>query len=110
MTQRRTVGKGGKKPRQRRGLRRRERGGCDTAIQKKKSRAKSATCGEKAMAVIQPYKRRRAAPKARPTEKGNLRGDKGGRERGKAYPQPLPKGGEGATQEARFAEKRKGWL
>ena len=60
------------------------------------------------MAVIQPYKRRRAAPKARPTEKGNLRGDKGGRERGKAYPQPLPKGGEGATPEVRPAEKGDG--
>ena len=46
------------------------------------------------MAVIQPYKKRRAtpearpaekhdrAPKARPTEKGNLRRDKGGGERG----------------------------
>ena len=51
-------------------------------MQKKKSRAKSATYGEeKGVAVIQPYKRRRAAPKARPVEKGNLRGDKGGRER-----------------------------
>ena len=28
------------------------------------------------------YKRRRAAPKARPTEKGNLRRDKGGGKRG----------------------------
>ena len=45
------------------------------------------------MAVIQPYKRRRAAPKARPTEKGNLRGDKGGWKRGKAYPSPSQKEG-----------------
>ena len=56
--------------------------------------------------------RREAAPKARPTEKGNLRGDKGGGERGRigAYPLPLPKGGEKATPDARPAEKRKGRL
>ena len=82
MTQLETAGKGGKKPRRRRGLRRKS-DGCDTAIQKKKSRAKSATYGEeKGVAVIQPYKRRRAAPKARPAEKGNLSRDKGGGERG----------------------------
>ena len=53
--------------------------------------------------------RREAAPKARSTEKGNLIGDKGGWERGRAYPQPLPKGGEDATPEARPAEKKQ-WL
>ena len=84
MTRRETAGVGGKKPRRRRGL------------------------GRKAMAVIQPNKGRRAAPKARPTEKGNLRGDKIGRERGGAHPQPLPKGGEKATPEARPAENGDG--
>ncbi len=36
------------------------RGGCH---------ARGAACGEIAMAVIQPYKRRRATPDARPAEK-----------------------------------------
>ena len=88
-----------------------EGGGDAITVQRKKSRDGGEACGEKAMAVIQPYKRRRAAPKARPTEKGNLRGDKGGGERGRigAYPQPLPRGGEKATPEARPAEKKQ-WL
>ena len=76
MTLRETAGIGGKKPRRRRDLRRKS-DGCDTAIQKKKSHAGGATCGERAMAVIQPYKKRRATPEARPAEKGNLRRDKG---------------------------------
>ena len=37
------------------------------------SRARGAACVEKAMAVIQPYKRRRATPKARPAEKKEWR-------------------------------------
>ena len=47
--------KEGRMPRRRRGLRRKSNG-CDTAIQKKKSRAKSATYGEeKGAAVTQPH-------------------------------------------------------
>ena len=46
MTQLETAGKGGKEPRQKPDLRRKS-DGCDTAIQKKKSRAKSATYGER---------------------------------------------------------------
>ena len=46
-----------------------EEDGCNTAMQKKKSHAGGEACGERAMAVIQPYKRRRAAPEARPVEK-----------------------------------------
>ena len=66
-------------------------------------------CGDAITAQRKKRMRREAAPKARPTEKGNLRGDKGGGERGKAYPQPLPKGGEKATPEARPSEKKQ-WL
>ena len=39
------------------------------AERKGESHAGGAACGEKAMAVIQPYKRRRATPEARPAEK-----------------------------------------
>ena len=46
MTKLETAGIGGKKPRRRRGLRRKS-DGCDTAIQKKKIRAKSATYRER---------------------------------------------------------------
>ena len=77
--------------------------GCSDAItaQKKKSRDGGEACGEKAMSVIQPYKRRRAAPKARPTEKGNLRGDKEGGERGKPTPSP-------SQEEGRKPRRRRG--
>ena len=74
-----------------------------------KSHAGGAACGEeKGVAVIQPYKRRRAAPKARPAEKGNLRRNKGGGEKGGAHPRPLPKGWEKAAPEAWPAEKGDG--
>jgi hypothetical protein len=53
-------------------------------MQKKKSHAGGEACGEEEKAaVIQPYKRRRATPEARPAEKGNLRGDKWGSEKEK---------------------------
>ena len=90
-----------------------EGGGDAITVQRKKSHAGGEACGETAMAVIQPYKRRRAAPearpaekphrapKARPTEKGNLRGDKGGGERGKPTPSP-------SQEEGRKPRRRRG--
>ena len=94
-----------------------EGGGDAITVQRKKSRDGGEACGEKAMAVIQPYKRRRAAPearpaekphrapKARPTEKGNLRGDKGGGERGKPTPAPPKRRGESHAGGAAYGEK-----
>ena len=82
-----------------------EGGGDAITVQRKKSRDGGEACGEKAMAVIQPYKRRRAAPKARPTEKGNLRGDKGGGERGKPTPAPPKRRGESHAGGAACGEK-----
>ena len=72
----------------------------------RRSHAGGEACGEKAMAVIQPNKRRRATPEARPAEKEKETRE-GVREEGQrgAYPRPLPKGRKGATPEVRPAEK-----
>ena len=82
-----------------------EGGGDAITVQRKKSRDGGEACGEKAMAVIQPYKRRRATPEARPTEKGNLRGDKGGKEKREPTPTPPKRRGESHAGGAAYGEK-----